>query len=113
MLEVATATAGSGEFTAVWAVTLVVNAGEAVAVVGPNGAGKTTLMRVISGLVRVRAGEVRLEGRSLGAEPAHGIVARGIAHVPEGRRIFPKLTVEENLKMGAFLPAAPPRRPPA
>ena len=106
MLEVSSVTAGYGEFTALWDVNLVVNAGEAVAVVGPNGAGKTTLMRVISGLVRVRAGEVRLEGRSLGAEPAHGIVARGIAHVPEGRRIFPKLTVEENLKRGAFLPAA-------
>jgi len=100
MLEVSSVTAGYGEFTALWDVNLVVNAGEAVAVVGPNGAGKTTLMRVISGLVRVRAGEVRLEGRSLGAEPAHGIVARGIAHVPEGRRIFPKLTVEENLKIG-------------
>src|SRR3990172_7791035 len=109
MLEVSSVTAGYGEFTALWDVNLVVKAGEAVAVVGPNGAGKTTLMRVISGLVRVRAGEVRLEGRSLATEPAHGIVARGIAHVPEGRRIFPKLTVEENLKMGAFLPAA--RRP--
>ena len=106
MLEVSSVTAGYGEFTALWDVNLVVNAGEAVAVVGPNGAGKTTLMRVISGLVRVRAGEVRLDGRSLATEPAHGIVARGIAHVPEGRRIFPKLTVEENLKMGAFLPAA-------
>ena len=106
MLEVSSVTAGYGEFTALWDVNLVVNAGEAVAVVGPNGAGKTTLMRVISGLVRVRAGEVRLDGRSLATEPAHGIVARGIAHVPEGRRIFPKLTVEENLKMGGFLPAS-------
>ncbi|MFQ5828918.1 MAG: ABC transporter ATP-binding protein [Candidatus Methylomirabilia bacterium] len=106
MLEVQEATAGYGEFTALWGVTLKVKAGEAVAVVGPNGAGKTTLMRVISGLLPVRAGHLRLEGRSLEGSPAHEIVSRGIAHVPEGRRIFPQLTVEENLKMGGFLPAS-------
>ncbi len=106
MLEVQSVTAGYGEFTALWDVTLTVNAGEAVAVVGPNGAGKTTLMRVISGLVPVRAGDLRLDGRSLAGRRAHEIVAHGIAHVPEGRRIFPRLTVEENLKMGGFLPAS-------
>jgi branched-chain amino acid transport system ATP-binding protein len=106
MLEVRSVTAGYGEFTALWDVTLTVNAGEAVAVVGPNGAGKTTLMRVISGLVPVRSGDLRLDGRSLAGRPAHEIVARGIAHVPEGRRIFPRLTVEENLKMGGFLPSS-------
>jgi branched-chain amino acid transport system ATP-binding protein len=106
MLEVDAVTAGYGEFTALWDVSLRVQAGEAVAVVGPNGAGKTTLMRVISGLVPVRAGHLRLDGRSLTGSPAHQIVARGIAHVPEGRRIFPRLSVEENLRMGAFLPAA-------
>ena len=106
MLEVAAVTAGYGEFTALWDVTLRVNAGEAVAVVGPNGAGKTTLMRVISGLVPIRAGDLRLDGRSFKGSPAHQIVARGIAHVPEGRRIFPRLSVEENLKMGGFLPTA-------
>jgi len=106
MLEVQAVTAGYGEFTALWDVTLTVNAGEAVAVVGPNGAGKTTLMRVISGLVPVRAGDLRLDGRSLAGHPAHEIVAHGIAHVPEGRRIFPRLSVEENLKMGGFLPAS-------
>jgi branched-chain amino acid transport system ATP-binding protein len=106
MLEVTSVTAGYGEFTALWDVSLAVNAGEAVAVVGPNGAGKTTLMRVISGLVPIRTGDLRLDGRSLKGEPAHRIVAHGIAHVPEGRRIFPRLTVEENLKMGGFLPAS-------
>ena len=106
MLEVRSVTAGYGEFTALWDVTLTVNAGEAVAVVGPNGAGKTTLMRVISGLVPIRAGDLRLDGRSLAGRRAHEIVAHGIAHVPEGRRIFPRLTVEENLKMGGFLPAS-------
>ncbi len=106
MLEVASVTAGYGEFTALWDVSLAVNAGEAVAVVGPNGAGKTTLMRVISGLVPIRAGDLRLDGRPFKGEPAHAIVSRGIAHVPEGRRIFPRLTVEENLKMGGFLRAS-------
>jgi branched-chain amino acid transport system ATP-binding protein len=105
MLEVRSVTAGYGEFTALWEVSLDVNRGEAVAVVGPNGAGKTTLMRVISGLVPVRSGDLRLNGRSLNGQPAHRIVAHGIAHVAEGRRIFPRLSVEENLRMGGFLPA--------
>ena len=106
MLELRAVTAGYGQFTALWDVSLRVEAGEAVAVVGPNGAGKTTLMRVISGLVRPRAGELVFEGTRLAGRPAHEIVAHGIAHVPEGRRIFPALTVAENLKMGAFLPGA-------
>jgi branched-chain amino acid transport system ATP-binding protein len=75
-------------------------------VVGPNGAGKTTLLRAISGLIAPRAGRVTFEGAELAGHPAYDIVAHGIAHVPEGRRLFPQLTVAENLKMGAFLPAA-------
>ena len=106
MLELRGITAGYGQFTALWDVNLRVAAGEAVAVVGPNGAGKTTLMRVISGLIEPRAGDLRFEDVSLIGRPAHAIVARGIAHVPEGRRIFPALTVADNLKMGGFLPAA-------
>jgi branched-chain amino acid transport system ATP-binding protein len=106
MLELRSVTAGYGAFTALWDVSLRVNAGEAVAVVGPNGAGKTTLMRVISGLIAPRAGEIVFDGAPIGGRPAYEIVARGIAHVPEGRRIFPLLTVADNLKMGAFLPAA-------
>jgi len=106
MLELRGVTAGYGEFTALWGVSLRVNAGEAVAVVGPNGAGKTTLMRVISGLVAPRAGELLLDGRPLNGLAAHHIVARGIAHVPEGRRIFPRLSVADNLRMGSYLPAA-------
>ena len=106
MLELRSVTAGYGAFTALWDVSLRVNTGEAVAVVGPNGAGKTTLMRVISGLIAPRAGELTFEGASIGGRPAHEIVGHGIAHVPEGRRIFPALTVADNLKMGAFLPAA-------
>jgi branched-chain amino acid transport system ATP-binding protein len=106
MLELGQVTAGYGEFTALWDVSLTVRPGEAVAVVGPNGAGKTTLLRVISGLVRARAGALLWDGRSLDGLAAHQIVAQGIAHVPEGRRIFPKLSVEENLKMGGYLGAA-------
>jgi branched-chain amino acid transport system ATP-binding protein len=106
MLELTQVTAGYEAFTALWDVSLRVSAGEAVAVVGPNGAGKTTLLRAISGLIAPRAGRVSFEGAELGGRPAYEIVAHGIAHVPEGRRLFPQLTVAENLKMGAFLPAA-------
>ena len=106
MLELAGVSAGYGHFTALWDVALRVSAGEAVAVVGPNGAGKTTLLRVISGVISPRAGTLAFEGMSITGRPAHEIVGRGIAHVPEGRRLFPGLTVADNLKMGAFLPAA-------
>ena len=106
MLTVDKVTAGYGAFTALWDVSLRVAAGEAVAVVGPNGAGKTTLMRVISGMIAPRAGAITFEGRAVGGRPAYDIVGHGIAHVPEGRRIFHALTVAENLKMGAFLPGA-------
>ena len=106
LLELGAVTAGYGHFTALWDVSLRVDPGEAVAVVGPNGAGKTTLLRVISGLIAPRSGRIAFEGADLGGRPAHEIVAHGIAHVPEGRRLFPNLTVADNLKMGAFLPAA-------
>jgi branched-chain amino acid transport system ATP-binding protein len=106
MLELRAVTAGYGAFTALWDVSLRVGQGEAVAVVGPNGAGKTTLLRAISGLIAPRAGHIAFEGAELAGRPAYEIVAHGIAHVPEGRRLFPQLTVAENLKMGAFLPSA-------
>jgi branched-chain amino acid transport system ATP-binding protein len=77
-----------------------------VAVIGPNGAGKTTLLRVISKLMEVTAGEVRMEGVSLNTVPAHRVIELGIAHVPENRRLFPLLTVEENLRIGAYPQAA-------
>jgi branched-chain amino acid transport system ATP-binding protein len=106
MLELSQVTAGYGAFTALWDVSLRVAIGEAVAVVGPNGAGKTTLLRAISGLIAPRGGRIAFEGADLTGRPAYDIVAHGIAHVPEGRRLFPQLTVAENLKMGAFLPSA-------
>jgi branched-chain amino acid transport system ATP-binding protein len=106
VLELSQVTAGYGAFTALWDVSLRVASGEAVAVVGPNGAGKTTLLRAISGLIAPRGGRIVFEGADLAGRPAYDIVAHGIAHVPEGRRLFPQLTVAENLKMGAFLPSA-------
>ena len=106
MLELHGITAGYGHFTALWDVSLRVAEGEAVAVVGPNGAGKTTLLRVISGLIAPRAGRITFEGAEVAGHPAYDIVAHGVAHVPEGRRLFPGLTVADNLKMGAFLPSA-------
>jgi len=102
MLRVDNVTAGYGAFQALFDVSLEVKAGESVAVIGPNGAGKTTLLRVISKLIEPRRGQVFLGDRSLAAVPAHAVVARGIAHVPENRRLFPRLTAEENLRMGAF-----------
>ena len=106
MLELDTVDAGYDGFEALFGVSLDVQPGEAVAVIGPNGAGKTTLMRVISGLLPATGGEVMLLGDSIADLPSHRIVAEGIAHVPENRRLFPRLTVEENLRMGAFIPAA-------
>jgi branched-chain amino acid transport system ATP-binding protein len=106
LLALSGVSAGYGSFQALFAVTLSVAAGEAVAVIGPNGAGKTTLMRVISGLLPAQGGEVALDGRPMTGLPAHRIVAAGIAHVPENRRLFPRLTVEENLRMGAFVGSA-------
>jgi branched-chain amino acid transport system ATP-binding protein len=94
--------ASYGSFQALFGVSLEVSAGEAVAVIGPNGAGKTTLLRAISKLIPIGKGRITLEGTDLATVPAHQVVARGIAHVPEGRRLFPGLTVEDNLRMGAF-----------
>ena len=106
LLALSGVSAAYGSFQALFGVSLSVNLGEAIGVIGPNGAGKTTLMRVISGLLRATSGEVRLLGNSITDLPAHKIVAAGLAHVPGNRRLFPRLTVEENLRMGAYIPAA-------
>src|ERR1700719_362433 len=108
MLSLGAVSAGYGSFRALSDVSLAVDPGETVGVIGPNGAGKTTLLRVISGLVPPLAGELTFAGRSIGGMPAHRIVEHGIAHVPENRRLFPTLSVEENLRIGAFI--APARR---
>jgi branched-chain amino acid transport system ATP-binding protein len=94
-----------GEIHALKGASLVVDQGEIVALLGPNGAGKTTTLKTISGLLSPRTGGVSLEGASLTGVPSHEIVRRGIAHVPEGRKIFNRLTVVENLEMGAYVRA--------
>ena len=106
MLSLAAISAGYGSFQVLFDVSLEVPRGEAVGVIGPNGAGKTTLMRVISGLAQRYAGNMKLDGRSVGGLPAYRMVEQGIAHVPENRRLFPRLTVEDNLRIGAYLPRA-------
>ena len=106
MLSLAGVSAGYGSLRALSDISLEVLQGEAVGVIGPNGAGKTTLMRVISGLIPPRGGRMTFEGRSVGGLPAHRIIEQGIAHVPENRRLFPRLTVEDNLRIGAFIPQA-------
>jgi branched-chain amino acid transport system ATP-binding protein len=109
MLQLQSVDAGYGSFQALFGISLEVNAGEAVAVIGPNGAGKTTLMRVISGLIRPMRGSMHMEGADLTTTPSHRIVELGIAHVPENRRLFARMTVEDNLRMGGFIPAARPK----
>jgi branched-chain amino acid transport system ATP-binding protein len=106
MLSLSSVSAGYGSFQALFGVSLDVARGEAVGVIGPNGAGKTTLMRVISGILPMQGGTMNIEGRDMSDLPAHRVVEQGIAHVPENRRLFPRLSVEENLRIGAFIPSA-------
>jgi len=109
VLQLAAVRAGYGTFQALFDVSLEVRAGEAVAVIGPNGAGKTTLMRVVSGMIRPTAGSIVMAGVDLVTTPAHRIVELGMAHVPESRRLFAGMSVEENLRMGGFMQAARPK----
>jgi branched-chain amino acid transport system ATP-binding protein len=95
-----------GDLPALRGVSLVVEEGETLSVVGANGAGKTTMLRAISGLLRPRAGRITLEGARLDQMASHAIVARGVVQVPEGRKIFPGLTVLENLELGSYISAA-------
>jgi branched-chain amino acid transport system ATP-binding protein len=101
MLALESVAAGYGDLLAIRSISMEVRAGECVALIGANGAGKTTTLRAIAGLVPLRAGRVVFDGRSLaGLEPGR-VVELGLAHVPEGRQVFPSLTVRENLEMGA------------
>jgi branched-chain amino acid transport system ATP-binding protein len=93
--------AGYGDLTAIAGISLEVRQGEAVALIGSNGAGKTTTLRAISGLLPVRAGRIELEGERLDGLGSAAIVAHGIAHVPEGRQLFPTMSVRDNLELGA------------
>jgi branched-chain amino acid transport system ATP-binding protein len=102
MLEVRGLEVAYGDVQVLWDVELAVYPGEIVALIGSNGAGKSTLLATISGLLKPRGGEVRFEGRSIAGESTKAIVEMGIAHVPEGRRLFSALSVRDNLRMGAF-----------
>jgi len=102
MLELEDLRAGYGNIEALHGISLSVAEGEIVTLIGANGAGKTTTLMTISGCVRARAGAIRFRGRDISGLPPHEIVALGLVHSPEGRKIFPRLTVAENLEMGAF-----------
>jgi branched-chain amino acid transport system ATP-binding protein len=102
LLEVKDLRAGYGPIEVLKGISIDVGVGEIVTVIGANGAGKTTTLMSISGCVKIRAGSVNFDGQNLSAIPAHQIVKCGLAQSPEGRKIFPRLTVLENLEMGAF-----------
>ena len=103
MLSIAGLRAGYGRIEVLHDVALTVAQGQIVTLIGANGAGKTTLLKTISGLIRPNAGSIDFEGESIARRPAHKIVARGISHVPEGRAILKRMTVLDNLRMGAFV----------
>ncbi len=98
-----------GDVPALWDVSFEVRAGELVTLVGSNGAGKTTTLRTISGVLRPAGGRITFEGRDITRHPPHAIVALGIGHIPEGRRLWPGMTVLENLELGGYPAAARPR----
>lgn len=106
LLSVAGVSAGYDDVLVLRGCSLEVRVGEFVALVGPNGSGKSTLLKTITGLLAVRAGSVRLDGERIDGLAPYEIAARGVALIPEGRRLFSPLTVRENLELGAFLPRA-------
>ena len=111
LLELRGVDVSYGDLPALRGVSLSVEDGEILSVVGANGAGKTTMLRAISGLMRPRAGEILLDGARLDRLPGHQVVERGVVHVPEGRKIFPSLTVRENLELGGYSGRARSERP--
>jgi len=110
LLELRGVEVAYGDLPALRGVSVSVEPGETLSVVGANGAGKTTMLRAISGLLRPRAGQILLDGVRLDTLPSHAIVEHGVVQVPEGRKIFPSLTVLENLEMGSYITAARARR---
>ncbi|MER5641648.1 ABC transporter ATP-binding protein [Kitasatospora sp. NPDC002227] len=108
LLEVEDLRVSYGKIEAVKGISFTVNQGEVTTLIGTNGAGKTTTLRTLSGLLKPTGGKITFEGKPLSGVPAHKIVSLGLAHSPEGRHIFPRMTIEENLLLGAFL-----RRDPA
>ncbi|MEU3567951.1 ABC transporter ATP-binding protein [Kitasatospora sp. NPDC036755] len=107
LLEVQDLRVAYGKIEAVKGISFSVEQGEVTTLIGTNGAGKTTTLRTLSGLLKPTAGRITFDGRDLSTVPAHKIVALGLAHSPEGRHIFPRMTIEENLLLGAFLRTDP------
>ena len=103
MLEIKNIHVYYGAIHAIKGISITVNDGELVSLVGANGAGKTTILHTISGLLHATSGEILLDGKNLQNVPANTIINMGLAHVPEGRQIFSRMTVEENLRMGAYI----------
>jgi branched-chain amino acid transport system ATP-binding protein len=106
VLALSAVSAGYASVPAISDVSIVVGEGEAVGLLGANGAGKSTTLRTISGLVRPTSGTIAFAGRNITSLPAYKVTELGIAHVPEGRQVFPELTVKENLEIGAYIPSA-------
>ncbi len=106
MLNLSGVSASYGTVPAVSDISIEVGEGEAVGLLGANGAGKSTTLRAISGLVRLTAGKVNFLGKDISALPPYKVTELGIAHVPEGRQVFPEMTVQENLEIGAYVPRA-------
>ncbi|HLV13396.1 MAG TPA: ABC transporter ATP-binding protein [Trueperaceae bacterium] len=111
VLQVIDADLGYGELQVVFGVSLHVGEGELVGLVGGNGSGKSTILRAVSGMIRPWRGRIVLRGEDVGGLTPHELALRGLAHVPMGRQLFPDMTVEENLSLGAYLPPARARRP--
>ncbi|PCG83927.1 ABC transporter ATP-binding protein [Streptomyces sp. WZ.A104] len=103
LLEVEDLRVAYGKIEAVKGISFKVEAGEVVTLIGTNGAGKTTTLRTLSGLIKPLAGQIKFNGKSLRKVPAHQVVSLGLAHSPEGRHIFPRMSIEDNLRLGAFL----------
>ncbi|GGS22059.1 MULTISPECIES: ABC transporter ATP-binding protein [Streptomyces] len=103
LLEVEDLRVAYGKIEAVKGISFKVEEGEVVTLIGTNGAGKTTTLRTLSGLIKPLAGQIKFNGKSLRRVPAHQVVSLGLAHSPEGRHIFPRMTIEDNLRLGAFL----------
>jgi branched-chain amino acid transport system ATP-binding protein len=110
LLELSQVSASYGSVPAIGGVSITVAEGEAVGLLGANGAGKSTTLRAISGLVRLTSGAITFDGTNLAALPPHKITEFGIAHVPEGRQVFPEMSVQENLEIGSYAPRAKSER---
>jgi branched-chain amino acid transport system ATP-binding protein len=110
LLDVAGLRAGYGDVPVLRGIDLSIEAGSITALIGANGAGKTTLLRAISGIIPADAGTIRYDGQDIAGMPAHEIVRAGLVQVPEGRRLFPEMTVHENLLVGSSSPVARPQR---